>query len=483
MDCKKENLINPEIQMLQLPVSFHKKTRQNLVEAMKGVAQGRSIALFRGDTTKPIQDQDIEENFQQESNIFYLFGVNEPDCHAVLELDTGKSIIVCPRIPEAYKLWMTVKEAPYFKETYQVDEVKYDDEFENYLKEKNPQEIHVYFGVDPDSGLTLPQPEQSFLQNYNIVKDKMYHILNELRVFKHQEEVDQMKFIGDVSSEAHVRVMANTKPGIREYQMEALFKFHVQERTGSKEKSYDCICASGNEGPSILHYHDNLRVVADNSLILNDMGSKYNGYCSDITVTFPSNGKFNDKQKEIYNAVYDAYISVLRSIKEGVQWQDMHHLAEQRILEHLVKLGLVIQAPIEELVQKRVGAVFMPHGLGHLIGLRVHDVGGYAPGHPEKLKDLAGLRSLRTRRTLKAGMCISVEPGCYFNKVILDQAFNNPEVSKYLNRSKIEEYACVGGVRLEDDVLITKDGHFNLTNVPRTVEEVERACAGLPWKN
>lgn len=130
----------------------------------------------------------------------------------------------------------------------------------------------------------------------------------------------------------------------------------------------------------------------------------------------------------------------------------MHHLAEARILEHLIKIGLVVDAPIDELVQKRVGAVFMPHGLGHLIGnistiyfglisknklisilgLRVHDVGGYAPGHPEKHKELAGLKSLRTRRTLKDGMCISVEPGCYFNKVILHNAFNNPEVSKYL---------------------------------------------------
>lgn len=112
----------------------------------------------------------------------------------------------------------------------------------------------------------------------------------------------------------------------------------------------------------------------------------------------------------------------------------------------------------------------------------MHDVGGYAPGHPEKHKLLAGLKSLRTRRELKAGMCISVEPGCYFNKTIISNAFANPELSKYLIKEMIIEFMEVGGVRLEDDVVITKEGYLNLTNVPRTIEEVERACAGLPWK-
>jgi Xaa-Pro dipeptidase len=115
----------------------------------------------------------------------------------------------------------------------------------------------------------------------------------------------------------------------------------------------------------------------------------------------------------------------------------MHKLAEHRILEHLIKAGLIIETPIEELIEKRVSAVFFPHGLGHFIGLRVHDVGGYAPGHPEKLKHLAGLRSLRTRRILKAGMAITVEPGCYFNELIIRKAFEDPEIAKYLVKEKV----------------------------------------------
>lgn len=219
----------------------------------------------------------------------------EPDCHGLIELDTGKAVIVCPRIPEAYKIWMTVKESTFYQQQYEVSAAIYEDELEAYLKEYAPSEVHVYSGINPDSGLNLAQPEFVYLSAHTLVKDKMYDVLNELRVFKHQEEIDQMAFIGRISSQAHVRVLANTRPGMYEYQMEALYKFHVQERTGAKDKSYDCICASGNEGPSILHYVDNTRKIVDNCLILNDMGSKYNGYCSDITVTFPSNGVFNEK--------------------------------------------------------------------------------------------------------------------------------------------------------------------------------------------
>jgi len=171
----------------------------------------------------------------------------------------------------------------------------------------------------------------------------------------------------------------------------------------------------------------------------------------------------------------------LNSLKEGVYWDDMHILAEKTINKHLIKYGLIKDADMDELVEKRIGANFFPHGLGHFIGTRVHDVGGYNKNCPERRTE-PGLRSLRTRRQLKAGMAMTVEPGCYFIDFILDKAYNDPEQSKYLNKAKIQEYMDVGGVRLEDDLLITKDGHINLTYVPRTVEEVEACMAGKEWR-
>lgn len=157
-------------------------------------------------------------------------------------------------------------------------------------------------------------------------------------------------------------------------------------------------------------------------------------------------------------------------MRPGVKWTDMHRLAERVLLKHLKKLGLVVGS-LEECEAANLGALFMPHGLGHFIGLDTHDVGGFTPSSPPS--DLPGLRYLRTTRVLQKGMCITVEPGCYFVDHLLKQAAANPFQANLLNFTVIDKYKCVGGVRLEDDVLITEDGVQNLTVVPRTVEDVE----------
>lgn len=181
-------------------------------------------------------------------------------------------------------------------------------------------------------------------------------------------------------------------------------------------------------------------------MLLHDMGGKWNGYCADQAITFPVDGKFTEKQKHIYVAVYEAQKAVLEALKPGVNWGDMHLLAEKIILEHLIKIGIVNDFPMEELQEKRVGAVFFPHGLGHLLGLRVHDIGGYTEGPPRS--DKAGLRNLRTRRDMEENIIMTVEPGCYFIDFIIKEFLENPETKKYLNAEKIEEYKEVGGVRL-----------------------------------
>jgi Xaa-Pro dipeptidase len=160
-------------------------------------------------------------------------------------------------------------------------------------------------------------------------------------------------------------------------------------------------------------------------------------------------------------------------LKPGVNWEDMHLLAERVIIEHLLAIGIINKAPMEELVEKRVGAVFFPHGLGHFLGLRVHDIGGYTKGDKQVRSTKAGLKSLRTRRDMEEGMIITVEPGCYFIDFIIEEALKDDR-APYLNKAKIDEYRSVGGVRLEDDVLITKDGVECLSNLPRKWEDVEK---------
>lgn len=142
------------------------------------------------------------------------------------------------------------------------------------------------------------------------------------------------------------------------------------------------------------------------------MGGNYFGYAADITCSYPANGKFTDQQKLIYNAVLDARNAVIAAMKPGVLWTDMHLLANRVMLSALVKAGL-LKGDVEEMIKAGLNEVFQPHGLGHLLGLDVHDVGGYLTGHPERPKQ-AGLRRLRTARQLRAGMFLTVEPGCYF---------------------------------------------------------------------
>lgn len=241
--------------------------------------------------------------------------------------------------------------------------------------------------------------------------------------------------------------------------------------------SYTCICGTGHNG-SILHYGHagapNDKLIQDGDMCLLDMGGEYYCYTSDITCSYPANGVFTEDQKLIYNAVLKANRAVLASCKPGVSWSEMHQLAERVILQELSVMG-VLQGSIEDMMAVRMGARFMPHGLGHLLGLDVHDVGGYPKGH-ERIEQ-PGLKSLRTVRKLEQGMVLTIEPGIYFIEHLIQETLKNPEQAKFLVLDQIQRFRGFGGVRIEDDIAITADGVELLTCVPRTVEEIEALMA------
>ncbi|PAV67432.1 hypothetical protein WR25_19480 [Diploscapter pachys] len=300
----------------------------------------------------------------------------------------------------------------------------------------------------------------------------------ELRVFKTDEELQVMRYASLIASEAHKAAMKHIKPDLYEYQLESIFRHTSYYTGGCRHLAYTCIAASGCNS-SILHYgHANApndRQVKDGDMCLFDMGPEYCCYASDVTTSFPANGKFTDKQKIIYNAVLKANREVLKQAKPGVRWTDMHILSERVILEDLKAAGLV-QGDVNEMVKNRIGAVFMPHGLGHFLGLDTHDVGGYLGDATPRASE-PGLKSLRTTRTLQERMVITIEPGCYFVDTLLDAAFADPVKSKFLVKEKIDQFRGSGGVRIEDDVIIWAGENENMSRVPRTVDEIEAFMA------
>ncbi|XP_072403903.1 xaa-Pro dipeptidase-like [Chiloscyllium punctatum] len=214
--------------------------------------------------------------------------------------------------------------------------------------------------------------------------------------------------------------------------------------------------------------------ITEHPLSLFDMGGEYYCYGSDITCSFPANGRFTPDQRDIYQAVLKASRAVMSAVRPGVAWPDMHRLAERVQLEELTRIG-ILKGNVANMMKVHLGAVFMPHGLGHLLGCDVHDVGGYPEG-VERI-DEPGLRSLRTTRELLQGMVLTIEPGIYFIDMLLDQALADPAQACFINSDVLARFRGFGGVRIEDDIAVTANGMELLTCVPRTVEEIEAFMA------
>jgi len=297
--------------------------------------------------------------------------------------------------------------------------------------------------------------------------------LVECRVHKSAEELDLLRAINKISSEAHKAVMRRCEPGMMEYQLESLYLHECYTRGGMRFVAYTCICGAGPSGAT-LHYGQNNKPVHDGDMVLLDMGCEYHCYASDITCSYPSNGKFSDKQKLIYNAVLLANRTVTEKLRPGVLWPDMHRLCERVLLEQLKEIG-ILRGSVDDMMKNFLGSVFQPHGLGHLMGLDVHDVGGYPPG-VERI-DEPGLRGLRLGRVLEEDMVLTVEPGIYFIPAVLEKAVENPALKDFFCMDKLREFWSFGGVRIEDDIIITSNGCEVMTNVPREITEIEATMA------
>ncbi|HEV2707383.1 MAG TPA: Xaa-Pro aminopeptidase [Pyrinomonadaceae bacterium] len=430
-------------------------TRPQLAEFMRRMEPG-SVAIIpsaRGAT----RSNDTEYRYRQDSDFLYLTGFNEPEAVAVIapgREEARYTLFVRPRDPER-EIWDGRRAGVEGARTqYGADAAFPISEFRDKLAELVNGARNLYYRIgngnpDIDDMLVRELARMRMMGRKGMSAPQVITdpgaILHEMRLIKSADEVALMQRAADIAAEAHVEAMRASRPGMREYEIEALIEF-IFRRNGASAPAYSSIVGAGANA-TILHYINNDATLRDGDLLLIDAGAEYEGYASDITRTFPINGRFTEAQRDIYDLVLRTQESCIERARPGVTMDELKQHSVEMLTEGMVRLGLLEGEPAKLIEEEKYKQFYM-HGLGHFLGLDVHDVGRYyREGEP---------------RPLEPGMVITVEPGLY----VAESAENAPEKYRGL------------GVRIEDDVLITEDGSRVLTHkVPKQPEEIEALMA------
>lgn len=435
----------------------HFKDKKNLVldETVAFFVSGEALELYQYcDQTKPLR---------QNRYFFYLSGVAIPGSHVLYEPLKDKLTLFLPDVDEDDIMWsglpLSAKEAA---AKYDIDHVLYASDIPQTLEAVNTK-AKVY--------TTDVNKFNSNYAKYLVEGDAdFFYALDESRLCKDSYEIELMRHAARITDNCHLAVMSATPIETNETHIHAEFMYHAL-RQGSKNQSYDPICCSG-PNCSTLHYVKN-----DDSIdpsrrsVLIDAGAEWECYASDVTRCFPINGDWSKEHREIYDIVLRMQLDTMALIKPGVLWDDVHIHAHKVLIENFLRLGIFKKEYLaEEIFESKISSGFFPHGLGHLLGMDTHDVGG-RPNYddPNPL-----LRYLRLRRHLQVGMVLTDEPGVYFSPFLLKEILEDSSKSKYIDRDVLDKYWYIGGVRIEDDLVITDSGFENLTKITSDPEEISK---------
>ncbi|KAI9471819.1 MAG: peptidase M24, structural domain-containing protein [Benjaminiella poitrasii] len=442
-------------------------TRQNVQKVLKNfTVQQEGLIYLNGQVLTERDDTDVELAFRQESNFFYVTGVTEPDFHVTIDIKTGHVCLYAPNINPEHVMWMGMPDSlETLMAKYDVDEAVYVDQLDQQL-------------LSASTVYTLPITKtDKFQANIKLCtaeeSKKLHNAFAEARAVKSEWEIEIIRKANEISSNAHEKLMKASQEGANETQLHALFLYECH-RYGALFQAYYPIVGVGKNAAT-LHYNKNNALFKQaTDIVLVDAGCEVSCYASDITRCFPVGGKFTPEARTIYSIVLDMQKACLDACKAGVAWEDIHNIATKVACDGLLKCGVLI-GDKEDILANHVVAAFFPHGIGHMLGLDVHDLGGYPEG-TERI-DAPGIRNLRMRRDLQSGFVVTVEPGVYFCDFLIDPVLNDPKTAKYINKEVLDKYKSVGGVRIEDNIVITKDGHYNLTTVPKEIDEIEALMA------
>ncbi len=428
------------------------KRRRN--QLIKMVGKG-NIAIVSS-SSEQTRNRDVDYPFRQDSDFLYLTGFNEPD--AVLVLIPGRKhgeyVLFCREKDPLQETWHGRRAGQQGAiDDYAADDSFPIDDIDEILPGllENRQKVFHFMGRYPDF-------DQQLMSWVNQIKEKsrsgahvpyeyvsLDHLIHDMRLYKSRAEIGLMKKAAKISVAAHKRAMQQCKPGKYEYSIEA--EYNHEFRLNNAQHAYPPIVGGGENG-CILHYTENSEQLKDGDLLLIDAGCEVEGYASDITRTFPVNGRFSPAQKDIYEIVLEAQQAAIKKVKPGNHWNDPHHAAVRVITKGLLELKL-LKGTLAKLMKEHAYRRFYMHRTGHWLGLDVHDVGDYKVGEQWRL--------------LEPGMVLTVEPGIYI-----------PANSKGIHRKWWNI-----GIRIEDDVLVTASGNEVLTaSLPSAVEEIEALMAG-----
>lgn len=429
---------------------YYETRRQKLLNSIE-----EGVVLLSSAPSKT-RSNDTEYPYRQNSDFYYLCGFEEANSVLIL-VKTGEStrtLLYVEPHSEEFALWngarLGVEGA---MKRFSVDEVHSMLEYPNHIKEILREHIALYIDFQDDSStLKLAQQSAKDLRETRGVKRTLRclhdvtYLIRSQRLIKSPEEIEAIGHAISLTASAHHEAMKQCKSGLREFELQAHMSY-VFLSNGATSEAYGAIVAGGNNA-NTLHYVDNRDVLKEGDLVLIDAACEWELYASDITRTFPVNGKFSVAQREVYEKVLDVQLRVIEAMKPGVKRDWLQTYSEELLCQALIDLG-ILSGDRKALMEAKAHKKYAPHGIGHWMGLDVHDPCPYVDDAGESL-------------AFQAGMVMTIEPGIYIRAE---------------DESVPEKYRGIG-IRIEDDILITEEGCENLSSaIVKTVAEIEEMCA------
>lgn len=455
----------------------YKERRWQLKKLMKS-----GLVILPGNNHVPFNYPSNEYKFRQDSSFLYYFGLDKEGLVGIIDIDNDKEIIFGNDLTVDDMVWT----GPVPKLEERVKKVGLSEsgtlaELDKFISEavSKKRDIHFLPQYHFDSIHLLERLlgiNHNFINKY--ASEDLIKAVVAQRSIKSDEEVAEIEKALDISYAMNSLAMQMTKPGIIEREVSGAIEGMALSM--GEGISFPIIFSVHGE---TLHNHYHGNEMKDGDIAVLDSGAEsLLHYASDITRTIPVSGKFTDKQKDIYSIVLKAQMDAINAIKPNVTYRSIHLLAAQRIVEGLSNLG-IMKGDINDAVENGAHALFFPHGLGHMMGLDVHDMEGLGEnfvGYSEEIQrsKKLGVSSLRFGKTLEPGFVLTVEPGIYFIPQLIEQWESENKLKDFINYDKVKEYLNFGGIRIEDDVYVDHTGNRVLGKpIPKEIVDVEKACS------